>query len=262
MSNGIPTWGAPTLPIVITTPPTKTQRYSSSQINTGGEIISDGGGQIISRGICYSTSPNPTLSNSFIASGNGFGTYNVTIPNLSPHTLYYMRAYVTTNIGTGYGNQYSLSTDSLSLGDFYQGGVVVYLDATLDHGLICGNRFTTPVSYGCNSTFINGTSLNYGTGLANSQAFASQCGTASAPARQCLSLVSGGYSDWYLPSRNELELSYQTVNIYINTSTNDLWTSSQHPTASTQWTVSTTLGAGSKPKGIAGGLDFLPFRSF
>jgi hypothetical protein len=260
LSNGVPTWGAPSLPIVITTPPTKTVRFSSSQLNTGGEIISDGGGTIISRGVCYSTTPNPTIANGTVSSGTSFGTYSSTILNLLPHTQYYIRAFVTTSIGTGYGNQVVANTDTLSLGDYYQGGYVVYLE-NIDHGLISSTGFS-PVPYGCSTTFINGTSVNYGTGMANTQAFISQCATTTAPCRVCNNYSNSGYNDWYLPSRTELALSFSTMQTYSNFSTNDLWSSSQHPTANYEWVVSTIGGTTSTPKNIAGGCSFTCFRSF
>ncbi len=78
---------------------------SDSIIVSGGNITNDGGLTVTSRGVCWSNSKNPTLANSFISSGVGSGNFNVTIANLSPDALYYIRAYASNSLGTAYGNE-------------------------------------------------------------------------------------------------------------------------------------------------------------
>ncbi|MBL7884819.1 MAG: hypothetical protein JNL69_12170, partial [Bacteroidia bacterium] len=90
-----------------------------------GSITSDGGSAIITRGICWSTSPNPTISNSTTNDGSGIGTFVGYLTGNS-NTLYYVRAYATNSSGTGYGNELSFTT-KLGIGDSYQGGVIAYL---------------------------------------------------------------------------------------------------------------------------------------
>ena len=78
---------------------------------TGGQISSDGGSPISERGVCWSTSATPTTTQSKIAaSGTGSGTYSCSIANLTPNTLYYIRAYAINGIGTSYGNEISVRT--------------------------------------------------------------------------------------------------------------------------------------------------------
>ncbi len=81
---------------------------------SGGDISSDGGNPIISRGVCWATSANPTLINNFTNDGNGIGAYTSTLTNLTSGTTYYVRAYATNNNGTTYGNQRSLITNGVS----------------------------------------------------------------------------------------------------------------------------------------------------
>jgi len=76
----------------------------------GGEITSDGGSPVTARGVCWNTSPNPTISNSKTTDGNGTGTFTSTITGLSTATTYYARAYATTSVGTSYGNEISFKT--------------------------------------------------------------------------------------------------------------------------------------------------------
>ena len=79
----------------------------------GGNITSDGGAPITARGVCWSTSPNPTIADSKTTDGTGTGSFISSIAGLMPGTTYYMRAYATNSVGTVYGNQViaaSLST--------------------------------------------------------------------------------------------------------------------------------------------------------
>ncbi|WP_165830098.1 rhamnogalacturonan lyase family protein [Flavobacterium hydrophilum] len=79
----------------------------------GGDITSDGGTVITERGIVYSTSSNPTVANTkIIAATGGTGNFSVTIPGLTPATLYYVRAYAI-NGGTTYGQNVRFNTLAL-----------------------------------------------------------------------------------------------------------------------------------------------------
>jgi hypothetical protein len=86
--------------------PTKTK----NSIVVRGEVVSTGSSPVFNRGICYSTAPNPTINNSVIVSGQGIGQYIVTINNLVPSTIYYIRAYATNKSGTSYGSEINIST--------------------------------------------------------------------------------------------------------------------------------------------------------
>jgi len=77
---------------------------------TGGFISSDGGSPILSRGVCWDTLANPSLSRNYTTDGTGTGNYNSYLTNLSPFTLYYVRAYATNGVGTAYGNEIVFST--------------------------------------------------------------------------------------------------------------------------------------------------------
>jgi len=89
---------------------------SSSTATSGGNISSDGGGAITSKGVCWSTSSNPTTSNSKTTDGSGSGSFISTLTNLQPNTTYYVKAYSINSIGTAYGNEISFTTTSLNPG--------------------------------------------------------------------------------------------------------------------------------------------------
>lgn len=75
-----------------------------------GEVISDMGEAVTARGICWGTSPNPTISGSHTTNGDGLGSFSGTISELSSATTYYVRAYATNMAGTAYGEQISFFT--------------------------------------------------------------------------------------------------------------------------------------------------------
>ena len=78
----------------------------------GGNIVSDGGTLVMDRGICWSTSPNPTLSDSHTSDGSGIGIFVSILNGLTLNTLYYTRAYAINDVGTGYGNEVTFVTTS------------------------------------------------------------------------------------------------------------------------------------------------------
>jgi hypothetical protein len=78
--------------------------------SSGGEVTNDGGAMIISRGVCWGTSQNPTVDNfSNFASGST-GAYICTLKELTPNTLYFVRAYAKNSTGIGYGDEVAFTT--------------------------------------------------------------------------------------------------------------------------------------------------------
>jgi uncharacterized protein (TIGR02145 family) len=89
---------------------------TTSTASSGGNITSDGGGSITARGVCWSTSQNPTVTLSTKTSnGTGSGSFTSTLSGLNPGTTYYVRAYATNSAGTAYGNQIVFTTSLVSL---------------------------------------------------------------------------------------------------------------------------------------------------
>jgi uncharacterized protein (TIGR02145 family) len=77
-----------------------------------GNVTSDGKATVTARGVCWSTSENPTVANSKTTNGTGMGTYTSNITGLSPNTTYYVRAYATNSEGTAYGEQKTFTTNA------------------------------------------------------------------------------------------------------------------------------------------------------
>ena len=96
------------LATVITKPVTA---ITSTSATSGGTISLTGGGTISARGIVWNTSVNPTIALSTkTTNGTGTGTFSSTLTGLAPGTIFYLRAYVTNNKGTAYGNELTFSS--------------------------------------------------------------------------------------------------------------------------------------------------------
>ena len=129
-------------PIVTTSSVTNVMATTAT---CGGEVTEDYGFSVTARGVCWSTSPNPTVSDSHTTDGSGIGSFTSSITGLTDNTTYYVRAYATNSKGTSYGEQKSFTT--LSGG----GGDHEYVDLGLPSGLkwaTCNVGAEHPYDYG------------------------------------------------------------------------------------------------------------------
>ena len=214
--------GALVLPTITTNAVTG---ITSNSATFGGAISNANGNQIMERGIVYSTTPNPTLSSNKIIIGNGIGTFDTIIGFgseyahlLNSNNTYYVRAYaVTENNISAYGNEVSFTT--LSVGQAGPGGGIVFFNKGNSTG---GWQYlettqsdqSTGIEWGCYGTSIPGTQFAVGSGETNTSLIVAGCNEASFAAKICNDLVSGGQTDWFLPSSYELNLMF--FNLHLN----------------------------------------------
>ena len=75
-----------------------------------GNVTNEGGAEVTERGVCWSTSHNPTISGSHANSGTGAGSFTVNMTGLTANTHYYVRAYAKNSAGVSYGNEVDFTT--------------------------------------------------------------------------------------------------------------------------------------------------------
>ena len=215
---------------------------TSNSATFGGAISNANGNQIMERGIVYSTSPNPTLGSNKIMIGSGIGTFDIIsglgyqyAHLLNSNTTYYVRAYaVTENNISAYGNEVSFTT--LSVGQAGPGGGIVFFNKGNSTGgwqylETATSDQSTGIVWGCDGTSIPGTQPTVGSGETNTSLIVAGCNEASFAAKLCNDLVLGGQSDWFLPSRDELNLMYK--NLHTNNQGNfginsNYWSSTEY----------------------------------
>jgi hypothetical protein len=192
---------ATTLPTITTT---TISGISQTSASSGGNITFDGGSSITAKGICWSTTQNPTIVNSKTVDSSGTGSFTSNLLNLNANTTYYVRAYATNSVGTSYGSQLTFTTTRFSIGQNYGGGIIFYIDGTGQHGLIA-STFEQRVLWATNIANTNATDTAIGTGKTNTSKIISILGNGNNNAASiCASYRGGGYSDWFFPSRNEI----------------------------------------------------------
>ncbi|MFH1159494.1 MAG: FISUMP domain-containing protein [bacterium] len=139
---------SPVIPIVTTASVTN---IAATSVTSGGNVISDGGTLVTARGVCWSTSSNPTIDSSHTIDGSGIGIFVSELTGLSPNTLYHIRAYATNSVGTGYGSEVTFT----SLPSFICGSTVDYegkLYNTIQIGTQCWFKENLNVGIRINGT--------------------------------------------------------------------------------------------------------------
>lgn len=199
-----------------------------------------GNGISISNGNITNTAPNQTVSIVAAGSTSVIGTYpNYTVSSPS---------YIAGNGITINSNTISISNPSLTIGSSYAGGIVFYIDATGQHGLVSAsndqgtNSWVPSVTW--TNTAISSTFDCYLCGDVNSRIANNLFGGVSNAFQICSTYSIGGYSDWYLPSRYELTLMYlnlKTMNLG-NFSNGWYWSSTEF-SSQAAWVINFTNGS-------------------
>jgi hypothetical protein len=184
-------------------PTSSTGFYSGVDAPTGGYTVYQIGGL---NGWTARVATGTTSLNSILISAGGTGStvdQNITWA---------------TNTNSVFVNSGSTAAPTYTIGQAALGGTIAYIlqpgdsgyDADIQHGLVATTAdISTAAPWGCQGTTISGADgTAIGTGNQNTIDIIAGCATAGIAARLCGDLNQGGYSDWYLPSQDELDKLY------------------------------------------------------
>jgi hypothetical protein len=139
---------------------TTTAPYSETDVSalSGGHVTNQGSSPVSARGVCWSSSPIPTVADARTEDGSGLGQFHSFLTGLEPLTEYYVRAYATNGAGTSYGKEYKFKTvhptypkvhtvGALEVFDdsaLVQGEIILTGDATADERGFCWSETPQP----------------------------------------------------------------------------------------------------------------------
>lgn len=195
------------------------------------EMELDGNGTIEAKGIMYNMDSaslqfdnvnhyyynEPEKEVYLTSDGGGEGAFEVELNNLLPTTRYYVRPYAVVDGLLIEGDIKSFVTGCPPLGCGPAGGYIIYDDGA-GGGIEAAPRdawyylssYETTYWWGCDGVNIGTTETGIGEGYNNSNEIIANC-TYPVATQQCLDVEINGYSDWYLPSQDELILVYSIL---------------------------------------------------
>jgi uncharacterized protein (TIGR02145 family) len=104
--------------VILRTPSLSTTAVTDigpTSATSGGNVTSDGNADILVRGVCWDTRKSPNTEDTRTTDGYGTGSFTSSLTELTPNTLYYVRAYAINSEGTSYGNQITFTTSLYSV---------------------------------------------------------------------------------------------------------------------------------------------------
>jgi hypothetical protein len=179
----------------------------------------------------------------------------LTQPDLNPNTSYSL--YIWAYNDCGHSSATLLSSQTLDgncifLGNNYHGGIIFYIDGTLSHGLIAATN-DQGTSLQWTYPAISVTTYNFiGSGQVNTNAILAACSDPGTAARACDDFSNNGFNDWYLPSKDELNLMYQQKSFLSGLAGSFYWSSSEY-NATDAWTQDFSTGAQNNTGKVATG---------
>jgi hypothetical protein len=237
------------LPVIQTLQPTEVGFF---EMNVTGQILSDGGLPILEKGFCYSSvNQLPTLNDSHFMSQSS--NFSELLNSIQENTTYFIRSYAKNLQGISFGNVIQVSTKNFYyVGETGPANGLIFYSKTDDSG---GWHFLEAAPQDIGLTYnwgvitqTNVTATAIGTGSQNTITITNILGPGNYAALQSSNFSFGGFSDWYLPSRDELVKIRE--NLMLNPNANLLlneayWSSSEDTNFSNNaWYVQMISGNG------------------
>ena len=248
------------IPTVSTFPITS---FGFNSATVSGAVTYNGGKSVLAKGLCYSKTPYPNISDFITATDTGVGSMSYTLNNLDSNSRYFVRAYAQNQNGIAYGSQQEFTTKrTIAVGDTFGGGIVAYILKAGDigyvqgeqHGIIvseihpinqrveygsCGSGLSYP-EYQSNIMVLDSTKTQRRllSAIHNMNLINSSCSNISSVTYYVNNWMYNGYSDWVVPSLDDLYAIKSNQSI-IN---NSLDINHQLKTGGVQYWSSTTYG--------------------
>ena len=138
---------------------TAVSSITSTSASSGGEVTSEGSSSVTTRGVCWSTTANPAISDFRTTDGTRTGSFASSITGLNPGTTYHVRAYATNSTSTGYGSDISFATSSSACPDCPANGIIT--NATYPAGKTCSCSNATSITLGSNVSVESGATVTF-----------------------------------------------------------------------------------------------------
>jgi Protein of unknown function (DUF1566) len=155
----------------------------------------------------------------------------LTQTGLNPSTSYNLIVWAYNTCGHSSATLLSSQTldgNCIFIGNSYQGGIIFYIDGTGSHGLIAATNYQGN-SLQWTYPAISVTTYDFiGSGQVNTNAILAACSDPGTAAKACDTYENNGYSDWFLPSKDELNLMYPQRSFIPDMSSGTYWSSSQY----------------------------------
>ena len=245
----------------VSTFPITSLGFNSATVS--GAVTYNGGKSVLAKGLCYSKTPYPNISDFITATDTGVGSMSYTLNNLDSNSRYFVRAYAQNQNGIAYGSQQEFTTKrTIAVGDTFGGGIVAYILKAGDigyvqgeqHGIIvseihpinqrveygsCGSGLSYP-EYQSNIMVLDSTKTQRRllSAIQNMNLINSSCSNISSVTYYVNNWMYNGYSDWVVPSLDDLYAIKSNQSI-IN---NSLDINHQLKTGGVQYWSSTTYG--------------------
>lgn len=181
------------------------------------KVINNGGAKITAKGIVWSTTLNPTIetNDGSAVDTNNNAEFDIVMNSLTASTVYYVRAYATNSEGTVYTDSIMFNS-GYAIGISHEGGKVGYVFQPGDAGYVAGechgiivakSDYMNKAVWGDNFLVLGAQQSEIGKGWENTQAIVDAFGNSGQNAAyMCTQISSGGYTDWFLPTVNEMKM--------------------------------------------------------